>query len=65
MKLHENQRELIKHLIHYRIMDYEDCLWYLDPKGEKDRTARSYMFRPLTKHKYLSKHKDGSVTVLA
>lgn len=37
----------------------------LDTKKGNNRTALSYAFRPLTKNKYISKHKDGSVNILA
>ena len=54
MKLHENQLNLIRHLIRFNLMAYEDCLEMLDTDDSKDRTALSYAFRPLTKNKYLS-----------
>ena len=64
MKLHENQLNLIRHLIRFNLMAYEDCLEMLDTDDSKDRTALSYAFRPLTKNKYLSKSKKGIVSVL-
>ena len=64
MKLHENQLNLIRHLIRFNLMAYEDCLEMLDTDDSKDRTALSYAFRPLTKNKYLSKNKKGVVSVL-
>ena len=64
MKLHENQLNLIRHLIRFNLMAYEDCLEMLDTDGSRDRTALSYAFRPLTKNKYLSKNKKGVVSVL-
>ena len=64
MKLHENQLNLIRHLIRFNLMTYEDCLEMLDTDGCKDQTALSYVFRPLTKNKYLSKSKKGVVSVL-
>ena len=64
MKLHENQLNLIRHLIRFNLMSYEDCLEMLDTDGSKDRIALSYVFRPLTKNKYLSKNKKGVVSVL-
>lgn len=64
MKLHENQLNLIRHLIRFNLMAYEDCLEMLDTDGCKDQTALSYAFRPLTKNKYLSKSKKGVVSVL-
>lgn len=64
MKLHENQLNLIRHLIRFNLMAYEDCLEMLNTDGCKDQTALSYAFRPLTKNKYLSKSKKGVVSVL-
>lgn len=64
MKLHENQLNLIRHLIRFNLMSYEDCLEMLDTDGSKNLTALSYAFRPLTKNKYLSKSKKGIVSVL-
>lgn len=64
MKLHENQLKLIQHLIRLNIMAYEDCLKFLDTENTGDMVAMSYVFRPLTKNGYVSKSKDGVVTVL-
>ena len=64
MKLHKNQLDLILHLIRLNIMAYVDCLTFLDTENTGDRIAMSYVFRPLTKNGYLSKSKDGIVTVL-
>jgi hypothetical protein len=64
MKLHQNQLDLILHLIHMTIMRYEDCLRMLDTENAGDMIAMSYVFRPLTKNCYLAKNKDGIVTVL-
>ncbi len=64
MKLHENQMRLIRHLIRFQIMRYEDCLMVLDTGNTGDMVALSYQFRPLTKHKYLGKNNEGIVTVL-
>ena len=64
MKLKENQLNLIRHLIRFNLMAYEDCLKLLDTKNSGARTALSYTFRPLTKNRYLSKNKKGVVTVL-
>ena len=64
MKLHENQLRLILHLIRLNIMAYEDCLKFLDTEDTRDMVAMSYAFRPLTKNGYVSKSKDGVVTVL-
>lgn len=65
MKLHDNQLKLLHHLARFNLLDYSGCLELLDVDGTGDRTALSYMFRPLTKNKYLSKRKDGSVSILA
>lgn len=65
MKLHENQLRLIQHLCRFHMLDYADCLWMLDTEGTHDAVALSYVFRPLTKNGYLSKRKDGSVTILS
>lgn len=64
MKLHQNQLDLILHLIRFNIMTYEDCLKFLDTEHTGDLVAMSYIFRPLTKNKYVAKNKDGIVTVL-
>ena len=64
MKLHENQLKLIQHLIRLNIMAYEECLKFLDTENTGDMVAMSYAFRPLTKNGYVSKSKDGVVTVL-
>ncbi len=65
MKLHENQLHLIRHLCRFHMLNYADCLWLLDTEGINDLVALSYAFRPLTKNGYLSKRKDGSVTISA
>ena len=64
MKLHQNQLDLILHLIRFNIMAYEDCLRFLDTENTGDMIAMSYVFRPLTKNGYVAKNKDGIVTVL-
>ena len=46
-------------------MSYEDCLRYLDVDRTGNHTALSYVFRLLTKNKYLVKHKDNSVAITA
>ena len=46
MKLHENQLNLILHLIRLNIMNYEDCLKFLDTENTGDMIAMSYVFRP-------------------
>lgn len=63
--LHENQLKLIRHLARFQLLDYTSCLHILDTAGTGDKTALSYVFRPLTKHKYLTKRKDGTVAILA
>lgn len=64
MKLHQNQLDLILHLIRFNIMAYEDSLKFLDTEHTGDMVAMSYIFRPLTKNKYVAKNKNGVVTVL-
>lgn len=64
MKLHDNQLRLIRHLIRFNILDYENCLKVLSTQDEKDEIALSYAFRPLTKNNYIAKNKDNIVTVL-
>ena len=64
MKLHNNQLYLIRHLIRFNYLDYESCLDVLDRENTGDKIKMSYAFRPLTKNKYISKNKDGIVTVL-
>ena len=59
-----NQEILIRHLIRFHILDYESCLQVLDEENTGDRVALSYMFRPLTKHKYIIKDKNGIVSIL-
>lgn len=64
-KLQENQLHLLRHLAQYLLLDYQTCLRILDRGRTGDRMALSYIFRPLTKHGYAKKHKDGSVYILA
>lgn len=64
MKLHENQLNLIRHLIRFNILSYEDCLSFLDTENSGDMIAMSYAFRPLTKNRYVVKNRDGVVAVL-
>lgn len=45
-------------------MDYDSCLELLDLENTGDKITMSYMFRPLTKYNYISKNKNGYVTVL-
>ncbi len=60
----DNQEMLIRHLIRFHILDYESCLQVLDTENTGDKIAMSYVFRPLTKHKYIIKDKNGIVSVL-
>ncbi len=64
MKLHNNQLKLLRHLARFNLLDYRDCLELLDTEGTGDSMALSYAFRPLTKNKYVSKRKDGCVSIL-
>ena len=64
-KLHENHLCLLRHLARFQMLSYPDCLELLNTVGTKDRTALSYAFRPLTKNKYVSKQRDGCVSILA
>ena len=59
MKLHENQLNLIRHLIRLNVLSYEDCLKFLDTENTGDMIAMSYVFRPLTKNGYVAKSKDS------
>lgn len=65
MNLHENQLRLIRHLVRFGRLDYPSCLKILDWGDGKDSTTLSYAFRPLTKYDYLSKDREGVVTVQA
>lgn len=65
MRLHENQLKLIRHLARFNLLDYAGCLHMLDTARTGDKVALSYAFRPLTKNKYLTKRRDGSVSILA
>ena len=60
----DNQEKLIRHLIRFHILDYESCLQVLDIENTGDKVALSYVFRPLTKHKYIIKDKNGIVSIL-
>ena len=62
--LKDNQEILIRHLIRFHILDYESCLQVLDTENTGDKVALSYVFRPLTKQKYIIKDKDGIVSIL-
>lgn len=64
-KLKPNQLELIQHLCQFNTLDYASCLQLLDTANTGDKNAMSYVFRPLTKNKYISKHENGNVTILA
>lgn len=63
--MHETQERLIKHLCLYNMLDYESCLYLLDPYELDTAVERTYLFRPLTRQGFLKKHKDGSVSILA
>ena len=60
----DNQEMLIRHLIRFHILDYESCLQVLDTENTGDKVALSYVFRPLTKQKYITKDKNGIVSIL-
>ncbi len=64
MKLHNNQLKLIRHLVRFHSLDYESCLDILNDENTEGRIALSYIFRPLTKNKYISKNKNGIVSIL-
>lgn len=64
MKLHDNQLNLIRHLIRFHYLDYESCLETLSQASDYDKIAISYAFRPLTKNKYIAKNRYGIVSVL-
>ena len=59
MRLHENQLKLIHHLARFNLLDYSGCLHMLDETETGDQVALSYVFRPLTKNKYLIKREAG------
>lgn len=63
--LNENQLKLLRHLSRFNLLDYPSCLDMLNNDGGSDRTALSYVFRPLTKNRYVSKDKRGCVSILA
>lgn len=65
MTLKENHLKLLEHLAQFESLDYLSCLRILDTESIKDRTALSYVFRPLARNDYVRKHKDGSVNILA
>ena len=62
--LHTCQVTLLRHLARFHILDYESCLRMLDTNNTGDMVKMSYLFRPLTKNKYISKNKDGIVSIL-
>lgn len=64
-KLHYNQERLLAHLAQFNLLGYEDCLELLRTPGQTERMDLSYAFRPLTKNGYVSKNKDGCVSILA
>lgn len=63
--LQDNQNELLEFMAKYPCQDYESCLRKLDTYETGDLVSMSYAFRPLTKHGYLCKGKDGFVTLTA
>ena len=63
--LQEEQLKLLRFMARYPCLDYESCLHILNTSGNKGKTALSYAFRPLTKNRYLTKGKDGLVTICA
>ena len=63
--LQDNQIELLEFMAKYPCLDYESCLRKLDTYETGDLVSMSYAFRPLTKHGYLCKGKDGFVTLTA
>ena len=65
IKLHYNQELLLAHLAQFNLLSYEDCLELLKMPNQKERRNLSYAFRPLTKNGYVSKSKDGCVSILA
>ena len=62
--LHTYQVTLLRHLALFHILDYESCLKVLDAENTGDMVKMSYLFRPLTKNDYISKNKDGIVSIL-
>ena len=64
-KLKDKQLRLLRHLAQFETLDYLSCLLVLDTEGTYDRTALSYAFRPLSKHKYIRRRRDNSVIILA
>lgn len=62
--LHTCQVTLLRHLARFHILDYESCLKVLDAENTGDTVKMSYLFRPLTKNDYISKNKDGIVSIL-
>lgn len=55
---------LLRHLARFHILDYESCLKVIDTENTGDMVKMSYLFRPLTKNDYISKNKDGIVSIL-
>ena len=62
--LHTWQVTLLRHLARFHILDYESCLKVIDTENTGDMVKMSYLFRPLTKNDYISKNKDGIVSIL-
>ena len=63
--LQSNQIGLLEFMAKYPCLDYESCLRRLGTYENDDMVALSYAFRPLTRYGYLSKGKDGFVTLTA
>ena len=64
--LQDCQMHLLRYMCSYPCLEYDSCLEILDLYLQTgNRTALSYAFRPLTKNGYLSKGKDGLVTICA
>lgn len=63
--LHYHQLALLWHLARFNLLHYEDCLEMLKTPEKTERKELSYAFRPLTKNGYVSKSKDGGVSILA
>ena len=63
MKLKQNQLKLIRHLAQFETLEYKSCLRILDTEKVGNQKDLSYSFRPLTKNKYLIKHKNGMVNI--
>lgn len=65
INLHYDQLKLLYHLARFNLLHYEDCLDMLKMPDKTERKELSYAFRPLTKNGYVSKSRDGCVSILA